>query len=52
MKYLPDVLTVAGVALLGYGLWLYYEPLSYAVVGSLLIIGGVLMGRPQEIKAK
>lgn len=48
MKYLPDVLTVAGVSLLGYGLWLYYEPLSYVVTGSLLIIGGVLMGRPAK----
>lgn len=51
MKYLPDVLTIAGVSLLGYGLWLYYEPLSYVVVGSLLLIGGVLMGRPKGNKA-
>lgn len=48
MKYLPDLLTVAGLSLLGYGLWLYYEPLAYVVIGCLLIAGGLMMGRPAK----
>jgi len=45
MRFLPDFLTFAGLGLLGYGLWLYSEPLSYSVIGALLIVGGVAMGR-------
>lgn len=45
---LSDFLLITGLALLGYGLWLYSEPLSYTVIGSLLIIGGILSGRPAK----
>lgn len=45
MKYLPDLLTVSGVSLLSYGLWLYYEPLSYIIIGSLFLVGGLMLGK-------
>ncbi len=48
MKIMPDFLLTSGLSLLGYGLWLYSEPLAYSVVGALLMIGGILSGRPKK----
>ncbi|WP_430229900.1 hypothetical protein [Nitrosomonas communis] len=45
MKILADIILIAGLCMLGYGLWLYSEPLSFSVMGALLTIGGVLIGR-------
>jgi len=52
MKILPDLLTIAGLAMLGYGLWLYSEPLSYSVVGALLLTGGLMLGKSEKNKAE
>jgi hypothetical protein len=54
VKYIPDlsdVISVIGLSLLGYGLFLFLPWVSYAVCGSLLIIAGVRIGAnesPQE----
>lgn len=36
-KTLRDVVGVAGVALLGYGLWLHYPPLGFIGAGTVML---------------
>lgn len=43
-----DLLGIIGVALLGYGAWLHYPPLGFAVSGGalvLLTVAGTLRSR-------
>ena len=40
-KFLPDVLLVAGAAVVSYGAWLAYEPAGYVVAGALAIVAGL-----------
>jgi hypothetical protein len=46
VRKLPDLLrdlaALAGVAAIGYGAWLIYEPAGYIVSGALLIVVAVL----------
>ena len=42
---LPDAVSIGGIALLGYGLFLFKPWISYSVVGLLLLLFGLLMGR-------
>lgn len=44
MKYFSDFLALTGLALLGYGLFLFEPWVSYSVCGSLLIVAGVRLG--------
>jgi len=39
---LHDVLVVAGLVLLGAGLWWVYPPAALITIGALLIAGGVV----------
>ena len=41
MKLLPDILSIIGLALLGYGLFLYSPRISFCVIGALLLVYGV-----------
>ena len=45
MKFLPDLLAIIGLCLLGYGLFLFLPWVSFSVCGALLIAAGVLSGR-------
>ena len=44
-SYLSDIIALIGLALLGYGLFLFDPRVSYCTVGSLLIMAGYRMGR-------
>ena len=33
---------VAGMAVLGYGLWLAWPPLAYIVIGALMVLDSIL----------
>jgi len=44
VNFLPDIFILAGLCLLGYGLWLYIPWLAYVVIGTLLFMMGLLMG--------
>lgn len=46
MKLLHDVIFLAGVAIQGYGLWLYWDALAYMVVGTELMVLGLYAARP------
>jgi hypothetical protein len=55
VKYLPDLsdfLSVVGLALLGYGLFLFIPWVSYSVCGSLLILAGVRLGANESPQKK
>lgn len=43
---LSDLLAFAGLLILGRGLWLMYPPACWVVVGSLLLVFGILGSRP------
>ena len=45
MKFLPDLLAIIGLCLLGYGLFLFHPWVSFSACGALLIAAGVLSGR-------
>lgn len=45
MLYLYDVLTLVGIGLIGVGLYLVYPPLALIVVGTLLLVLGLIAGR-------
>lgn len=50
VEVLPDIMIVVGLALLGYGLFLFAPWVSFSVVGGLLFVLGVLKGMsPSEI---
>jgi len=38
---LPDLLAVTGLAMLGYGLWLFSPSLSLCVLGILFLAAGI-----------
>jgi uncharacterized membrane protein len=44
-KYLPDIISIIGLALLGYGLFVFQPWVAFAVVGVLLIVFGFSLGR-------
>lgn len=46
-KIIPDLLSLIGLALLGYGLFLFIPWVSFSICGLLLIAGGVKMGANQ-----
>lgn len=39
---MADVIAMAGLASLGYGLWLMWPALAYVVVGTILLLLGIL----------
>ncbi len=41
MKYLPDLLLIAGTGALCYGSWLVYQPTGFIVGGILVIYAGL-----------
>ncbi|MCX7177711.1 MAG: hypothetical protein NTX56_02750 [Proteobacteria bacterium] len=45
MKYLPDLLIVAGAASVAFGAWLAWSPAGYLVGGVLLLVGGLQLAR-------
>jgi len=47
LEELADVLLIAGFVTLGIGLYMYAPWVAYCVLGSLLMIGGILIGRPE-----
>ena len=51
-KIVPDILAVLGLALLGYGLYLFLPWVSFAVCGALLILSGVFLGRNEHVQDK
>ncbi len=40
-----DLIGLAGISILGYGLWLYEPFMSYAIVGLILLVLAVLGAR-------
>lgn len=48
LSKLADFILIAGMIMLGYGLWLVDEALAYSVIGGLLIVFGILIGRPER----
>lgn len=50
MKYFADLVSFSGLALLGYGLFLFSPWVSYSVVGALLIVAGVFLGRNEAVE--
>lgn len=51
LKYIPDFISLIGLALLGYGLFLFLPWVSFVVCGSLLIAAGVRMGANEDKEA-
>ena len=47
---LEDVLVVGGLLLIGGGLWFIHPPAAAVVVGTLLFVIGVALGRPGRAK--
>jgi len=45
LRFLPEILSVAGLFSLGYGLYIFEPWVAFSVVGSLLIIAGLRLGR-------
>lgn len=45
MITLPDTLALLGLALLAVGLWLVGPWLALSVVGALILLAGIAMGR-------
>jgi len=52
MRILPDIFALAGLSLLGYGLFLFKPWVSFSVCGALLLAGGVFMGRNEQKEIK
>jgi len=48
VKYLPDIVAVFGLGSLGAGLWLYRPWVSLSVVGVLLIVAGLMLGKGER----
>lgn len=46
-KYLPDIISLIGLGLLGYGLFMLAPWLSFSVCGSLLILFAIGLGRTE-----
>jgi len=44
-RNVADILVFLGLIFVGIGLWLVEPWLSFVVVGGLLIVGGVALGR-------
>lgn len=49
---LPDAVSLGGISLLGYGLFLFKPWVSYSVVGLLLLLFGLLMGQREAISKR
>lgn len=47
---IPDIIAISGIGLIGYGLYLYTPWVSFSVVGLLLLVFGVLLGRGEVKK--
>jgi len=43
VEYIPDLLTISGLSLLGYGLYLFAPWVAYVVCGGLVFTGGVAL---------
>lgn len=44
-SWTPDVLMIAGAALIAFGAWLIYPPVGFIAGGVLTLAGGVLAAR-------
>lgn len=44
LSILPDILSISGLALMGYGLYLYAPWISFSVVGTILLLSGLKLG--------
>lgn len=45
VSLLPDVLMVAGAAVISYGAWLIYPPAGFLVGGGFALVAGILAAR-------
>lgn len=45
ISLLPDVLMVAGAAVISYGAWLIYSPAGFLVGGCFALAAGILAAR-------
>lgn len=53
LTHIPDlILALIGLALMGYGLWLYCPWVSYAVVGAVMLALGVFPSSPPKREVK
>lgn len=43
MRYLPDLLIVAGAALIVSGLWIIYQPAALITTGAALMYAGYML---------
>jgi hypothetical protein len=48
MSIVADLISLVGLVMLGYGLWLISPALSLSIIGGLLIVFGVSLGRAQS----
>ena len=52
LNYFPDVIAFAGLALLGYGLFLFDPRASFIVCGTIMLSGGVYLSAPVRRRAQ
>jgi hypothetical protein len=45
--YIPDVVSLAGLSLLGFGLYMFEPWVSFSVCGALMILAGLRLGRSE-----
>lgn len=45
MMNLPDFLAISGLAVLGLGLWEIHPPTAKIVIGAIVLMYGVIIGR-------
>jgi hypothetical protein len=48
LNYISDILAIAGLGLLGYGLYLYDPRISFTVCGAIMLSGGVYLAAPSK----
>lgn len=48
LNYFSDVIAFAGLALLGYGLFLFDPRASFIVCGTIMLVGGVYFASPDR----
>lgn len=47
MREFADVMLIVGFIVTWIGLYMYLPWVSYCVMGALLMLGGILIGRPE-----
>jgi len=46
---LPDAISICGISLIGYGLFIFEPWVSFTVVGALVLLFGLFLGKREAI---